>query len=518
MLVNGGFVNLKIKTKLSLEVILLISLVGLVSITAVMNTGEVQQRFFELSSETMPMLDALKDMRYASEKISSTTMEIILIEDESSSSQIIHHEEKLESKFFEIEKSKELFNISFSKYFILIENNYPQRISNAAQIADSWNEMIISSNDLISAKNGGTSGDEIILLAEKFDNNQALIDDILENTISVSALEIHSKQELVESVASSTTITVLIVLNLFIATALGLRLVIVKSISNPLQKLSNATKQIALGNFVKTDLVGNDEISDLGKDIDKMSDDLTKLNENIVKSERLSSIGQLASRLAHDLRNPLSIINNSLAILNVKFDRIMDEKTSLQMARVGKAVDRMTHQIEDVLDYVNVSELKLETTSLASVIESARLGIEIPKQIKLILPKNNTTISCDPYKLESVFCNLITNSIQAIQGDGEIKIKIKDSDNDVIVEFIDSGPGIPENIMNKIFEPLFTTKQVGTGLGLPGCKSIIEKHGGTIFVSNNPTIFTISLPRGPSINTKTSNLSSIKKLENDIHD
>ena len=200
MLVNGWYVNLKIKTKLSLEVILLISLVGLVSFTAVINTEEVQQRFFELSSETMPMLDALKDMRYASEKISSTTMKIILIEDESSSSQIINYEEKLESNFFEIEKSKELFNIAFSKYFTLIENNYPERISNAAQIADSWNKMIISSNDLISEKNRKTSGDEIILLAEKLDNNQALIDNILENTISVSALEINSKHSYYENI------------------------------------------------------------------------------------------------------------------------------------------------------------------------------------------------------------------------------------------------------------------------------------------------------------------------------
>jgi len=463
------------------------------------------------------MLDTLKDMRYASEKISSTTMEIILIKDESSSSQFLNHEEKLESKFFEIEKSKELFNIAFSKYFTLIENNHPERLSNTDQIANSWNDMIISSNDLISAKNRGISGDEIILLAERFDNNQAIIDGLLENTIFVSVSEIDKKQELVESVASSTTITVLVVLNLFIATALGVRLVIVKSISKPLQKLSNTTKQIALGNFVKTDLVGNDEISNLGKDIDKMSNDLAKLNENIVKSERLSSIGQLASRLAHDLRNPLSIIKNSLAILNVKFDRIMDEKTSLQMARVGNAVDRMTHQIEDVLDYVNVSELKLESTSLASVIESASLGVEIPHHIKVILPKNNVTVSCDPYKLESAFCNIITNSIQAIKGDGEIRIKIKDSDDDVFVEFVDSGPGIPDNIVDKIFEPLFTTKQVGTGLGLAGCKSIIEKHGGTISVSNHPTTFIISLPRNPSINTTTTNYSSIKKLEKDIH-
>lgn len=505
---------MKIKTKLSLEAILLVSLVALVSLTAVVNTNNTQGKFSELSKESMPMLDALKEMRFASEKISSTTLEIMMIEDNFSN--LINQEEKLESKFHEIENAKEKFNLYYTKYYSLIDNNYPEKISTVDNIAKGWNEMLISSNDLVSAKNRSLSDNGFIFLTEKFNTHHTFLENILENNIIQTTSEINSKQSLIDSISTSTTVTVLIVLNMFIATAIAVRFFIVKSISKPLQKLSNATKQIALGNFVKINLNGDDEISSLGRDIDKMSSDLSRLNENIVKSERLSSIGQLASRLAHDLRNPLSIIKNSLAILNVKFDRIMDEKTSLQMARVGKAVDRMNHQIEDVLDYVNVSDLKLEPTSLVSVIESAILGVEIPKQIKVILPKNNTTINCDPYKLESAFCNIIINAIQAITGDGKITIQIKDSIDDVVVEFSDSGPGIPENIMNKIFEPLFTTKQVGTGLGLPGCKSIIEKHGGTITVSNNPTTFRISLPKDISSASKTNN-STIKRLENDIH-
>ncbi len=507
---------MKIKTKLSLEAILLVSLVALVSLTAVINTKSTQGQFSELSAESIPMLDSLKEMRFASEKISSTTMEILLIQTESSS--LISQEEKLESKFYEIENAKETFSIAFTKYFSLVENNFPERISTVDNIAQGWNEMLVSSNELILAKNRNFDSNQIVFYNEQFDTHQTSLENILESNILQATLEISSKQSLVDSISNNTTITVLIVLNAFIGTTIAVRFLMVKSISNPLQKLSNTTKQIALGNFIKTNLDGNDEISSLGKDIDRMSDDLAQLNENIVKSERLSSIGQLASRLAHDLRNPLSIIKNSMAILNVKFDRIMDEKTSLQMARVGKAVDRMTHQIEDVLDYVNVSDLKIETTSLASVIESAHLGVEIPNQIKVFLPKNNVTINCDPYKLESAFCNLIINSVQAIKGDGEIEIKIADSSNHVMIDFTDSGPGIPENLMNKIFEPLFTTKQVGTGLGLPGCKSIIEKHGGTITVSNNPTTFRISLPKEPSSNIRKVNTPSIKRLETDIHD
>ena len=507
---------MKIRTKLSLEAILLVSLVALVSFTAVVNTNNTQEKFSELSKEYIPMLDALKEMRFASEKISSTTLEIMMVG--SSSNKSINQEEKLESKFHEIENAKDKFNVAYTKYYSLMENNSPEKLSSVDNIAVGWNEMLIASNTLISTKNQHINDNEIIFLTEKFETYHTSLENLFENNIIQTTSDVNTKQSLIDSISTDTTVMVLIVLNMFIGTAIAVRFFIVKSISKPLQKLSNATKQIALGNFVKTNLSGDDEISNLGRDIDKMSTDLSQLNENIIKSERLSSIGQLASRLAHDLRNPLSIIKNSLAILNVKFDRIMDEKTSLQMARVGKAVDRMNHQIEDVLDYVNVSDLKLEPTSLMSVIESAILGTEIPKQIKVILPKNNTTINCDPYKLESAFCNLIINSIQAIKGEGEIMIKIKDSADDVIVDFSDSGPGIPENIMNKIFEPLFTTKQVGTGLGLPGCKSIIEKHGGTIVVSNNPTTFRICLPKEPSVSSRTTNYSTIKKMENAVNE
>jgi signal transduction histidine kinase len=182
--------------------------------------------------------------------------------------------------------------------------------------------------------------------------------------------------------------------------------------------------------------------------------------------------------------------------MNVKLDPIMDEKTSLQMARVGRAVDRMTHQIDDVLDYVNVSDLQLEKHSLSTIIESSILNTNVPGFVDVILPKNSSTIVCDAYKLEIVFSNIINNSVQAFDGEeGKITISIENKPHESIVKITDSGPGIPENVLPKIFEPLFTTKQVGTGLGLASCQSIVQKHGGTITVENNPTTFIVRLPK-----------------------
>ena len=103
--------------------------------------------------------------------------------------------------------------------------------------------------------------------------------------------------------------------------------------------------------------------------------------------------------------------------------------------------------------------------------------------------------NCDKSKIKSVFSNLITNSIQSIEKEGKITVSIENELNFLNISFEDSGPGITEDVLAKIFQPLFTTKVSGTGLGLGICKNIIEEHGGKISVHNSPTTFTIKLPK-----------------------
>ena len=97
--------------------------------------------------------------------------------------------------------------------------------------------------------------------------------------------------------------------------------------------------------------------------------------------------------------------------------------------------------------------------------------------------------------MEAVFANLITNSIQAINEEGNITIQASSNDDDIIIKIVDSGPGMTESVISKIFDPLFTTKSHGTGLGLSICKTIVEQHGGKISVKSNPTTFTITIPK-----------------------
>ena len=118
-----------------------------------------------------------------------------------------------------------------------------------------------------------------------------------------------------------------------------------------------------------------------------------------------------------------------------------------------------------------------------------------PTGVKINLPKNDFKLEGDFYKLVVVLANLIENSIDAMKKNGVINILSRESDGFVVVEVKDSGPGIPDEIINKVFSSLYTTKTHGTGLGLKMAKTIIESHGGSISIRNNPTTFTIKLPK-----------------------
>jgi signal transduction histidine kinase len=158
----------------------------------------------------------------------------------------------------------------------------------------------------------------------------------------------------------------------------------------------------------------------------------------------------------------------------------------------------MSQIIKEVLDYVRTSEIMMEKTSLIELLKTVASGLDIPDRIKLILPAEDVVVYGDVKQLETVFANLILNAIQAISGSGRIMIQAAEIDDETVIDVIDNGHGIEKENIPKIFEPLFTTKQHGTGLGLASCKSIVESHSGTIECSsivNKGTVFTIRFPK-----------------------
>ena len=113
----------------------------------------------------------------------------------------------------------------------------------------------------------------------------------------------------------------------------------------------------------------------------------------------------------------------------------------------------------------------------------------------LILPKNDTELFCNKKQFSLVITNLISNGIQAIDGTGTIEVTVEKNNDAIVIQVKDSGSGINSRDIDKIFDPLFSTKQKGTGLGLASVQAIVDAHGGIISVTSPPTIFTITLPQ-----------------------
>ncbi len=221
---------------------------------------------------------------------------------------------------------------------------------------------------------------------------------------------------------------------------------------------------------------------------------LKKENKKIQKLEKLYAVGQMASRLAHDLKNPLSVIKSSLDMLELKSTE-KDDLSQSTYARMKGSVKEIFNIIDDVLEFARTKELNMSKSSILNILNQSVSSFNFPNAVTIELPQNDVKIKCDSIKLQSVFVNLFVNAMYAMNNNGKISVKINETSTWVKVSIIDSGPGIPKDILPHVFEPLFTSKLTGTGLGLGICKNIIEQHKGKISVSNNPTTFTIEFPK-----------------------
>lgn len=279
-------------------------------------------------------------------------------------------------------------------------------------------------------------------------------------------------------------------------------------VSRPLEKLTKKYKLLSSGKFdEKAESSKIHEINIISQSYNDFSQSLKKLIQTEkdlseakvkVKNERLLAIGELSASMAHDMKNPLAVLKTATDILKRKF-KGQDEKIDMLFSNMDNGINRISHQIEDVLEYVRITPANLSESSLNKIIESAINSIKVPSNITIQIPQNDIQIKCDIQKMEIVLINLILNAVQDIgEKPGRIKMDTKEEKDYYIIEISNSGSPIPDELIKKIFEPLFTTKLRGTGLGLATCKNVIEQHGGSISAKNNPTTFVIKFPKNPS--------------------
>jgi len=268
-------------------------------------------------------------------------------------------------------------------------------------------------------------------------------------------------------------------------------------------ELTNRNKELAIKegtfNSLNNDLRNQlEKISKKERELELQKKYLEKQieekSQDLFKSEKMAAIGELTSRLAHDLRNPLSVLQGAHAVIKENPKLNVHERLK-NNNRMERAILKIVHLVDNVLDYVRISELELQKVPITEILDSAIDSIDVPPKVKIKCDKTDIEINCDIRKMDAVFSNLITNSIQAIDDVGEITIQVSTNYDDIIIEIVDTGPGMTESLISKIFDPLFTTKSNGTGLGLSICKTIVEQHGGKILVKSNPTTFTLTIPK-----------------------
>jgi signal transduction histidine kinase len=236
--------------------------------------------------------------------------------------------------------------------------------------------------------------------------------------------------------------------------------------------------------------------------VDLKTKELVDAQGRLVKSERLAAIGELAGLVGHDLRNPLAGIKNAAYFLRKKNSNVLDASGHKMLATIDRSVEHADKIIRDLLEYSRDIRLEYKEQTPKSIINYVLLSIQIPDQIHIIDNTEPTPmIVVDGSKMERVFSNLIKNAIEAMPEGGTLEIVSRQNENNIEFVFADTGSGIPQELVSKLFAPLVTTKAQGMGFGLAICKRFIEAHGGEISVKsiiNKGTTFTLVMPQSPS--------------------
>jgi PAS domain S-box-containing protein len=237
---------------------------------------------------------------------------------------------------------------------------------------------------------------------------------------------------------------------------------------------------------------------DLEMMVEKRTRQLKEAHEKLERTERLAALGKFAGSLAHELRNPLSVVASAVAYLTMPGIPIGPDEQKETMQVIRRQTEMAARIVDNTLDFANPKPLELKAGAISTDIENALAVTVIPPGIAVEKEyKSSREILCDHFLLEHVFTNLIRNGVQAVKNKGVIKIRTVDEKEGVTVTIEDTGCGIAPEDLQKLFQPLFSKKPRGIGLGLYIVKGIIERHKGTIEVKSETgkgTMFVIRLP------------------------
>jgi signal transduction histidine kinase len=226
--------------------------------------------------------------------------------------------------------------------------------------------------------------------------------------------------------------------------------------------------------------------------------DLKQMQTRLVKAERLASIGELAGMVGHDIRNPLQGIRLALYRLKSKYASKLGSEGKDMCDIIDKCVASSDKIVNDLLDYSREIKLELEKNNPKSLLEKTLSSVQVPKRVKVINnSEDKPEVRVDSEKIIRVLVNVVKNAFDAMPNGGTLTITSKETEGNLVMSFADTGIGMSEETLSKLWVPLFTTKAKGMGFGLSICKRIVEAHGGFIYAESTigkGTTITIKIP------------------------
>jgi signal transduction histidine kinase len=306
-------------------------------------------------------------------------------------------------------------------------------------------------------------------------------------------LRVDMYQDIYEQGVISVAFFILALLGSGVLLGLVAILIVERGVLSRIERLAISIKKMGKSKNLSERLSWNskDELSLLAETIDGMME------------ERVNTIEELAAMIGHDLRNPLTGITSAMYYLRKKYGALMDEKGRGMLEVIEKDIDYSNKIINDLLEYSKAIKLNLKETNPKSAVTETLSHVDFQKNVQLIdLTENTPTIKVDVDRMKRAFINLIKNAVDAMPDGGKLTITSEKANDKVKIAFADTGMGISEENLKKLFGPLFTTKAKGMGLGLAICKRVVEAHGGTISVESvvgKGTVFTIIIPTEPKL-------------------
>ncbi len=259
-------------------------------------------------------------------------------------------------------------------------------------------------------------------------------------------------------------------------------------ISRPLRRLQEANAKLGQGQFdVRVKENPWSPLNELVVSFNKMAAEIEENRRKLIEAEKKMIWREIARSMAHEIKNPLTPIKLSLERLEMKyyqgvdkFDEIFESTTGI----ISEEVDNLQKLVNRFRDFAAIPLPEPENYDIAEQIKDIVAPYANQRTIQLGIETKESKINADKLQMKQVFTNLLQNAIHATKEDQRIEIKVSEKDKYVEVEIHDFGKGIDTGDLSKIFEPYFTTKRKGTGLGLAVVKQIIENHGGFITIES----------------------------------